>query len=131
MLAGEIAYRKGSYDEAFGALRRAVHLDDTLAYTEPWAWMHPPRHALAALLLEQGHVEEATAVYRADLGLDETLSRSSHHPDNVWSLAGYVECLDKLDRDVEAQLMSQRLTAARARADGDIAHSCFCRGVAG
>ena len=39
----------------------------------------PPRHALGALLLEQGHVEEAAAVYRADLGLDGTLVRPSQH----------------------------------------------------
>ena len=30
--------------------------------------MHPPRHALAALLSEQGHYEEAEQVYRDDLG---------------------------------------------------------------
>ena len=27
---------------------------DNLRYSEPWPWMHPPRHALGALLLEQG-----------------------------------------------------------------------------
>lgn len=36
MLAGEIEYRKGNYDEAFEHLRKAVHLDDNLVYSEPW-----------------------------------------------------------------------------------------------
>jgi hypothetical protein len=44
-----------------------VALDGALSYEEPWSWMQPPRHALRALLLEQGEVEEAAAVYTADL----------------------------------------------------------------
>jgi Fe2+ or Zn2+ uptake regulation protein len=28
--------------------------------------MHPPRHALAALLMEQGHYVEAEEIYRDD-----------------------------------------------------------------
>jgi len=127
MLAGEITYRKGEYEAAFGHLRHAVHLDDTLAYTEPWAWMHPPRHALGALLLEQGRIGEAAAVYRADLGLDHSLSRPKQHPDNVWSLHGTVECLKQLERPLEAAMMAQRLARALARADPTITASCFCR----
>jgi len=33
-------------------------------------------------------VEEATDIYRADLGLDNTLRRACQHPNNVWSLHG-------------------------------------------
>ena len=76
--------------------------DDGLPYDEPWGWMQPTRHALGALLLEQGHVEEAEAVYRADLGLDGTLPRPCQHPENVWSLHGYHECLHRLGRCDEA-----------------------------
>ena len=71
MLAGEIAYRRGELDDAFAHLRRSVELDDALPYDEPWGWMQPTRHALGALLLEQGRVSDAEAVYRADLGLDD------------------------------------------------------------
>ena len=81
MLDGEIAYRSGDFDEAFAHLRRAVELDDNLPYDEPWGWMQPARHALGALLLEQGRVQEAEAVYRADLGLDDTLPRPCRHPE--------------------------------------------------
>ena len=94
MLDGELEYRRGHHEAAFGHLRRAVELDDGLPYDEPWGWMQPARHALGALLLEQGHLEEAEAVYRADLGLDDTLARACQHPANVWSLHGYHECLD-------------------------------------
>ena len=69
MLNGELAYRKGNYDAAFTHLHKSVDLDDHLPYDEPWGWMQPVRHALGALMLEQGHAEEAEAVYRADLSV--------------------------------------------------------------
>ncbi|MGH9163483.1 MAG: tetratricopeptide repeat protein [Vicinamibacteraceae bacterium] len=127
MLRGEIEYRKGNHNSAFEHLRRAVTLDDELPYDEPWGWMQSVRHALGALLLEQNRVEEAAGVYRADLGLDKTLSRASHHPNNVWSLHGYVECLHRLGRTEEAAVMQPRLDLALARADAGIRSSCFCR----
>ena len=127
MMRGEIEYRRGRFDAAFERLRAAVALDDNLPYDEPWGWMQPTRHALAALLLEQDRVEEATAVYRADLGYDATLSRACQHPDNVWSLHGYHECLERLGRDAEATIVKQRLALALARTDVPITASCFCR----
>lgn len=130
MLAGEIAYRKGRFDEAFAHLRRSVEVDDHLYYNEPWVWMQPPRHALGALLLEQGHVEEAMAVYRSDLGLDDTLVRSSQHPGNVWALHGYAECLDVLGRTGEADAARAELGLARRHMDVELTASCFCRGSA-
>ena len=127
MLDGEIDYREGSYQAAFGHLRRAVDLDDGLPYDEPWGWMQPARHALGALLLEQGHVEEAEAVYRADLGLDDTLARACQHPANVWSLHGYHECLTGLGKQEQAGIIAQQLKIAAAYADVPIASSCYCR----
>ncbi len=127
MLNGEIEYRKGNFDTAFAHLRQAVHLDDTLPYDEPWAWMQPARHALGALLLEQDRIEEAEAVYRADLGLDDTLSRASQHPENVWSLHGFHECLKRQGKTAEAAIIAPRLELATARADVPIRASCFCR----
>lgn len=127
MLDGEIAYRAGEFDTAFAHLRRAIDLDDNLPYDEPWGWMQPTRHAYGALLLEQGRVEDAAAVYAADLGLDPQLSRSSQHPGNVWSLHGYHECLVRLGRSAEAAIIEQQLTLAKARADVPITASCACR----
>jgi len=76
MLDGEIEYRVGNHDAAWAHLRRAIELDDTLPYDEPWGWMQPTRHAYGALLLEQGEIEPAREVYAADLGLDDTLPRA-------------------------------------------------------
>lgn len=127
MLEGELEYRKGNYDRAFDALRRSIELDDGLPYDEPWGWMQPTRHAYGALLLEQGHVENAAAVYRADLGLDATLPRPLQHPSNVWALHGYHECLLALDRSDEAHIIEQQLELAVAMADVPVESSCFCR----
>ncbi|MBO9449525.1 hypothetical protein J7426_04605 [Tropicibacter sp. R16_0] len=126
MLRGEIEYRKENYDAAFAHLRRSVELDDDLPYDEPWGWMQPARHALGALLFEQGHMTEAEAVYRADLGLGGSLSRASIHPDNVWSLKGLYDCLKARDEAIEIIQIKQRLDLALARADTSVAASCFC-----
>ncbi|MCA8927658.1 MAG: tetratricopeptide repeat protein [Alphaproteobacteria bacterium] len=130
MLNGELEYRKGNFDVAFDHLRRSVARDDALPYDEPWGWMQPARHALGALLLEQGRVEEAEAVYRSDLGLDGKLSRACQHPDNLWSLHGLHECLIRRGETVESVLIKQRLDLAAARAEVPVKASCFCRQVA-
>ena len=127
MLNGELEYRKGHYDAAFAHLRRSVELDDALPYDEPWGWMQPTRHALGALLLEQGRVAEAEAVYRSDLGLDGKLSRACQHLDNLWSLHGLHECLTRRGETVEAALIKQRLDLAMARSEVPVKASCFCR----
>ncbi|MCT7354453.1 hypothetical protein N4P33_20165 [Streptomyces sp. 15-116A] len=131
MLDGELDYRRGDFEAAFAALERAVELDDNLPYDEPWGWMQPTRHALGALLLEQGRVAEAEAVYRADLGLDATLPRPLQHPGNVWALHGFHECLVRGGRHGEAAIVAQQLTRATALADVPIDRSCFCRLDAG
>lgn len=130
MLEGELEYRKGNHAVAFDHLRRAVELDDNLLYDEPWGWMQPARHALGALLLEQGEYAEAEAVYRSDLGLDGKLSRACQHPDNLWSLHGLHECLVARGETIEAALIKQRLDLAAARAEMPVKASCFCRQVA-
>jgi len=127
MLDGEIEYRRGNYEAAFAHLRRSVELDDALPYDEPWGWMQPTRHALGALLLEQGRVAEAEAIYRSDLGLDGKLSRACQHPDNLWSLHGLHECLTRRGETVEAALIKQRLDLALARSEVPVKASCFCR----
>ena len=127
MLDGELEYRKANYDSAFAHLRHAVELDDGLPYDEPWGWMQPARHAYGALLLEQGRVADAEAVYRADLGLDGTLARACQHPGNVWSLHGYHECLTRLGKHEPAAIIRQQLTIAAAHADVPISSSCYCR----
>ena len=127
MLNGELEYRRGNHEVAFDHLRKSVELDDTLPYDEPWGWMQPARHALGALLMEQNQYEEAEAVYRADLGLDKTLSRACQHPGNLWSLHGLHECLTRRGETVEVMHIKQQLDQALARAEVQVHASCYCR----
>lgn len=118
MIAGEIEYRKGNFDAAFEHLREAVRRDDALNYDEPWGWMQPARHALGALLLEQGNFTESEAVYRADL---------RKRPNNPWSLYGLADALEKQGRSDEAKLLRDQFEIASQRSDVNIDRSCFCK----
>ena len=128
MLDGELEYRKGNHDQAFTHLRKAIELEDALAYDEPWGWIQPVRHALGALALEQGRVEFAEQAYREDLGLAGDLPRACIHPDNIWSLKGLNECLRQRGAGdtAEAKIIGQRLKLAEARSDLPVGASCHC-----
>lgn len=127
MLDGELEYHKGNHEAAFAHLRESVRRDDNLQYIEPWAWMHPPRHALAALLSEQGHYAEAEQIYRDDLGLSGGIQRCAQHPDNVWSLHGLAECLERRGETEELPVVRKKLASALEMADVPITSSCMCR----
>lgn len=92
--------------------------------------VQPTRHALGALLLEQGQFTTALEIYKADLGLNDTLPRAQRHLNNVWSLHGYHECLVKLGHDEQEEEVRQAkrlLDEALKGADVVIGSSCFCR----
>lgn len=127
MLDGELEYRQGNYEVAFASLRQAIHEEDNLLYSEPWGWMLPSRHAYAALLLEQNHVAEAAEVYAEDLGLNDRLTGAHRHPNNVWALHGYHECMVRLGRTSEAAMIRIPLKVLTAVADVPVRSSCFCR----
>ena len=127
MLDGELEYHKGNRELGYAHLREAVDRDDNLEYIEPWAWMHPPRHALAALLAEQGHYGEAEQVCRDDLGLSGRIQRCARHPDNVWALHGLAECLRQRGEVEELAVVQGKLASAMALADVPIMSSCMCR----
>lgn len=130
MLDGELAYRQGKFGVAFEHLQRAIQLEDTLNYDEPWGWMQPVRHALGALALEQGLLNLAENAYREDLGLSGNLPRACIHPNNLWSLTGLASCLTQRNANdtAEAKLIRQQLDFAQARADRAVSASCFCAG---
>jgi tetratricopeptide (TPR) repeat protein len=120
MARGELLFRKGETEAAFASLREAQRLDESLHYSEPWGWIQPVAHALGALLLQAGRVEEAEAVYRRDL---------ERHPGNGWALHGLAECLRRGGREEEARKTEAAFRKAWARADIELPGSCFCRTV--
>ena len=127
ILQGEILYRKAfvlkekqncvvsserksseiekMFSGAFSHLRKAVELNDYgLVYDEPWGWMHPARHVLGALLLEQGFINDAVQLYREDLGLSlDGKDARCCHPNNIWSLKGLEECFIAITEESKAR----------------------------
>lgn len=87
--------------------------------------MQPTRHALGALLLEQGHIAEAEDVYRADLELDNTLLRGLPHRNNLPRLHRYVECLTLQGKHASAAAPQAQLNLAQPHADVPINASCY------
>jgi len=127
MMEGEYNYHIGDTRRGLQLLRQAVSASDDLAYCEPWPWMHPPRHALGALLLDQKYIDEATVVYETDLGLNDELPRCLQHPGNVWALKGVEECYQRLGREISLQKIKPVIEQALTYADLNISSSCFCR----
>lgn len=117
MLAGETLYWAGQTERAFDELRAAVAAEDALGYSEPSPWMMPTRHALGALLLKEGHVEEAEQAYREDL---------SKHRENGWALKGLAECLEQRGETSRAESVRNRFDVAWGHATVSIEASCKC-----
>jgi tetratricopeptide (TPR) repeat protein len=128
ILDGEIEYRRqylakekgedADFSLAFDHLRRGVDLSLNLAYNEPWGQMQPVRHILGALLLEQGEVDEAESVYRADIDLWK---------DNMWGLLGLKLCLEaRGDTSGELEKVTAQFEERSARADIIPTKTCFC-----
>ena len=128
ILDGEIEYRRqylakergenADFTVAFNHLRRGVNLSLNLAYNEPWGQMQPVRHILGALLLEQGEVEEAEEVYRADIELWK---------DNMWGLLGLKLCLEaRGDDSGELEQVTALFKERSSRADIIPTRTCFC-----
>ena len=79
--------------------------------------------------MDQGRFSDAELIYRADLGLDDTLPRAVQHPRNVWSLHGLEECLARRDEVVERPHVRALLDQAMARSEVEVTSSCYCRGA--
>ncbi|GFN20625.1 tetratricopeptide repeat domain protein [Aspergillus tubingensis] len=117
----------GNIRLAFATLRRAIELEDGLAYCDPPAWMQPVRHALGGLLLEQKRVPEAEQVFREDLGMAQGFPRRKGRLNNVWGLHGLHECLVASGKMDEARVVQVQLDIALGSADVPISTSCYCR----
>ena len=117
VLDGEVEYHKGNFRQAFEHLRLAVKRDLNLTFDEPWGWMMPARHVLGALLVEQGEVVEAEAVYRENL---------KRYKNNLWSLLGLHHALKQQQKMEEAKSVYVLFQRASVRADISIGASCLC-----
>lgn len=116
VLGGELAARKGQFDEAVRLLTEGVRLEDGLRYDEPPDWYFPVRQSLGAVLLTAGRAAEAETIYREDL---------QRNPENGWSLYGLRQSLQAQGRKEEAAAVAARFDRAWAKADVQLTASRF------
>jgi tetratricopeptide (TPR) repeat protein len=116
VLAGEIAARRGRFDDAVRELEAAVAAEDALLYDEPPAWHQPVRHLLGAVLLEAGRAPQAEAVYREDL---------RRNPNNGWALFGLAQALTAQGKTNEAAETERAFQTAWSGADVTLSASRF------
>jgi tetratricopeptide (TPR) repeat protein len=105
-LDAQVAAARGDRAAAISAWRRAVTLDDGLAYDEPPAWFYTLRQSLGAELLRAGNHAEAEATFREALAT---------RPRDGRLLYGLWQTLVAQGRAGEAVLVEQQF--ARAWAD--------------
>jgi tetratricopeptide (TPR) repeat protein len=94
--------------DAIGKWRRAVEIQDALAYDEPPAWYYPVRESLGAALLRAGDAPGAEAAFR------EGVRRSPH---NGWMLFGLMESLKAQGKSTDAAWVEREYKAAWKGAD--------------
>jgi tetratricopeptide (TPR) repeat protein len=76
VLDARIDLAKGRHESAINSWRKAVALQDSLAYDEPPVWYYPVRESLGAALLGEGRAAEAELVFRDDLQRNPRNGRS-------------------------------------------------------
>lgn len=116
VLAGELAAKRGDYDQAVARLHRAALLEDNLIYMEPPDWHVPVRQSLGAVLLEAGRAAEAEAIYWQDL---------SRNRENGWALFGLMKSLRAQGNLEQAAAVEKRFRKAWSRADVTLTASRF------
>lgn len=108
VLAARLAAARGDRKAAIASWRKAVALQDTLAYSEPPDWYYPIRESLGAALLADAQLAEAEAVFRADL---------HRNPRNGRSLFGLWNSLLAQEKPADAALVQRQFEAAWKSAD--------------
>jgi len=116
VLEGELAAKRGDYEEAVAQLHRGVLLEDNLIYNEPPDWHVPVRQSLGAVLLESGRPAEAEAIYWQDLQLNR---------ENGWSLFGLTQSLRAQGKEEQAVLVEKRFRKAWSQAEVTLIASRF------
>jgi len=79
--------------------------------------MIPVRHAMGALLMEQGPYARAEQLHRED---------QVKHPGNGWSLLGPRQSLEKQGCTAEAEAIGKQLDEAWKRVEVRPTSSCMC-----
>jgi len=111
-LSANLAQREGRLDDAVGAFRKGIEVEDNLIYDEPTAWALPLRQQLGAVLLAAKRNKDAEQAFRQDL---------VRFPNNGWSLHGLAEALRAQGRTREADEIAAAFRKVWAKSDVTLA----------
>jgi tetratricopeptide (TPR) repeat protein len=111
ILAARIASAKGDNKTTLELLRKALELEDALAYDEPPIWFLPVREMLGGALIKSGDFAAAEQVFRADLERNKRNGRS---------LFGLMESLRAQKKDYAATLVQREFELAWKNADAKL-----------
>lgn len=111
VLVARIASAKGDNKTTVDMLRKAVELEDGLAYDEPPIWFLPVREMLGGALMKSGDFGAAEQVFRADLERNKRNGRS---------LFGLKESLRAQKKNYAATLVQREFELAWKNADAKL-----------
>ena len=111
VLNARIASAKGDDKMTIEALRKAVDVEDSLAYDEPPTWFLPVREMLGGALLKQANFPAAEQVFRDDLLRNRRNGRS---------LFGLLESLKAQQKDYAAAMIRREFESAWKNADAKL-----------
>jgi tetratricopeptide (TPR) repeat protein len=108
VVSARIATAKRDNKTALELLRKAVEIEDSLAYDEPPAWPMPVRESLGGALMTSGDYLAAEQVFREDLQRNQRNGRS---------LFGLMESLKAQKKDYPAMMVQREFENAWKNAD--------------
>jgi len=111
MLDAQIAEARGDRKAAIEFWRKAVAVQDGLAYNEPPDWYYPVRESLGGALMRDGQAAEAEKVFRDDL---------ARNPRNGRSLFGLWQSLKAQNKTADADWAHREFEAAWKNADSEL-----------
>jgi tetratricopeptide (TPR) repeat protein len=108
VLDARIAAAKGDHERAIKYWEKAVEIEDRLNYGEPPEWFYPVRESLGSALLLNGQMQQAEAVFRADL---------KQYPRNPRSLFGLLRSLEAQKKSANVEEVRREFEAAWKNVD--------------
>jgi hypothetical protein len=114
MLDAQIAEARGDRKAAIESLRKAVAVQDGLAYNEPPDWYYSVRESLGGALLRDAQAAEAEQVFRDDL---------ARNPRNGRSLFGLWQSVKAQNKTADAEWARREYEAAWKDADTQLSVS--------
>lgn len=111
VLSARVAQAERNLPGAAAHFRKAIAIEDGLAYMEPSYWYYPIRQSLGAILFQQGDLDGAEQAFRASL---------VRVPNNGWALYGLAQVYKQRGDAKQAAAAEELLARAWAGDSGQL-----------